>query len=177
MSRARASVEDVEQDGELSSARLSVRARSESGSSGFCSRRALARAVTCTTGASRSQSATTRSPGKRPRLGELKARLVGLKKGDCPWLYEVSAHIGQQALHDLDRAFERFFKGLKGDGPKSGYPRFKRKGERNSARLYEVRLDERHVRLADDRPRQAEGNAERAWVRGADSLRHDPPAR
>jgi putative transposase len=73
--------------------------------------------------------------GKRPQLGELKSRLVGLKQGECPWLYEVSAHIGQQALADLDRAFDRFFKGLKGEGPTSGFPRFKRKGERDSAWL------------------------------------------
>lgn len=85
--------------------------------------------------------------GKRPRLGELKASLVELKKTDAPWLYEVSAHIGQSALKDLNLAFERFFKGLKGEGPKSGYPKFKRKGERDSARLYEVVLEERHIRL------------------------------
>ena len=86
--------------------------------------------------------------GKRPRLGELKTRLVELKRGECPWLYEVSAHIGQQALQDLDRAFERFFKGLNGGGPRSGFPRFKRKGKRDSARLYKVRFDgERHIRL------------------------------
>lgn len=85
--------------------------------------------------------------GKRPRLGELKTRLVALKKTECPWLYEVSAHIAQQALVDLDRAFYRFFKGLKGEGPKSGFPRFKKKGERDSARLYEVGLGERHIRL------------------------------
>jgi IS605 OrfB family transposase len=30
--------------------------------------------------------------GKRPKLGELKAALVELKKTDAPWLYEVSAH-------------------------------------------------------------------------------------
>lgn len=85
--------------------------------------------------------------GKRPRGGHLKSRLVALKKGECPWLYAVSAHIGQQALVDLDRAFERFFKGSKGDGPQSGFPRFKRKGERDSARLYEVTLEERHLCL------------------------------
>jgi putative transposase len=67
--------------------------------------------------------------GKRPRLGELKSWLVDLKRGECPWLYEVSAHIGQQALVDVDRAFDRFFKGLKGEGPKSGFPRFKKRGE------------------------------------------------
>jgi putative transposase len=32
--------------------------------------------------------------GTRPKLGDLKARLVGLKQHECPWLYEVSAHIG-----------------------------------------------------------------------------------
>lgn len=85
--------------------------------------------------------------GKRPRLGELKAALVELKKTDAPWLYEVSAHIGQSALKDLNVAYERFFKGLKGEGPQSGYPKFKRKGERDSARLYEVTLEERHIRL------------------------------
>jgi putative transposase len=47
----------------------------------------------------------------------------------------------------LNVAFERFFKGLRGDGPKAGYPRFKRKGERDSARLYEVTLEERHLRM------------------------------
>lgn len=85
--------------------------------------------------------------GKRPRLGELKARLVELKKSECPWLYEVSAHIGQSALKDLNHAFERFLAGLKGEGPKAGYPRFKKKGERDSARLYEVELEDRHIRL------------------------------
>jgi putative transposase len=85
--------------------------------------------------------------GKRPPLRELKVRLVGLKQGECPWLYEVSAHIGQQALVDLDRAFDRFLKGLKGNGPKSGLPRFKRKGRRDSARVYGVQLSERHIRL------------------------------
>lgn len=85
--------------------------------------------------------------GKRLRLSELKARLVDLKKSECPWLYELSAHIGQQALVDLDNAFDQFFKALKGEGPKSGYPRFKRKGVHDSARLYEVDLRERHIRL------------------------------
>src|SRR5919198_2773987 len=85
--------------------------------------------------------------GKRPRLGDLKAQLVALKQSDAPWLYEVSAHIGQSALKDLNHAFERFFKGVKGEGPKAGYPRFKKKGERDSARLYEVTLEERHLHM------------------------------
>ena len=85
--------------------------------------------------------------GKRPKLSELKTRLVALKKQECPWLYEVSAHIGQQALVDLDRAFDAFFRGLRGEGPRSGFPRFKRKGERDSCRVYGVKLSERHIHL------------------------------
>jgi putative transposase len=102
--------------------------------------------------------------GNRPRLGELKAQLVALKKCEATWLYEVSAHIGQQALADLDRAFDRFFKGLKRDGPRSGFPRFKRKGERDSARLYEVTLEERHIRLPKiGRVRLKETRSERGF--------------
>jgi putative transposase len=85
--------------------------------------------------------------GKRPRLGDLKKQLVELKNTDAPWLYEVSAHIGQSALKDLNHAFERFFKSVKGEGPRAGYPRFKKKGERDSARIYEVTLEERHLRI------------------------------
>jgi putative transposase len=85
--------------------------------------------------------------GNRPRLGDLKKQLVELKTTDAPWLYEVSAHIGQSALKDLNVAFERFFKSIKGQGPKAGYPRFKKKCERDTARLYEVTLEDRHLRM------------------------------
>jgi putative transposase len=85
--------------------------------------------------------------GKRPQLGDLKKQLVELKQTEAPWLYEVSAHIGQSALKDLNHAFERFFKSVRGAGPKAGYPRFKKKGERDSARVYEVTLEERHLRI------------------------------
>jgi len=85
--------------------------------------------------------------GKRPRLGDLKKQLVELKNTEAPWLYEVSAHIGQSALKDLNVAFERFFKSVKSEGQKAGYPRFKKKGERDSARIYEVTLEERHLRI------------------------------
>jgi putative transposase len=85
--------------------------------------------------------------GKRPQLGVLKRELTRMKKTECPWLYDVSVHIGQQALVDLDRAFDRFLKGRAGNGPPTGFPRFKRKGVDESARLYEVELGERHLRL------------------------------
>jgi putative transposase len=102
--------------------------------------------------------------GRRPRLSELKSRLVEFKKTECPWLYEVSAHISQQALVDLDWAFERFFERLKSQAPKSGFPRFKKKGRHESARLYEVSLEARHIRLPMiGRVRLKETRAERGF--------------
>jgi putative transposase len=85
--------------------------------------------------------------GRRPSRWELQARLVELKKRECPWLYDVSAHIGQSALKDLNDAFESFFAGLRGTRPRCGFPRYKKKAERDSARLYAVTLEERHIRL------------------------------
>jgi putative transposase len=73
-------------------------------------------------------------------------------------------HIGQSALRDLNAAFERFFKGWKGDAPKSGYPRFKKRGERDSARVYEVALEERHIRLPNiGRARMKEARSKRGF--------------
>ena len=116
--------------------------------------------------------------GKWPKLSQLNAQLVVLKKGDCPWLYEVSAHIAQQALVDLDRAYERFFKGLKGDGPKSGFPRFKRKGERDSARLYRVRFDgDRHLHLPMIGRVRLKETLSKRGLRGADPFGNGQPSR
>jgi hypothetical protein len=58
----------------------------------------------------------------------LKTQLVGLKQGECPWLYEVSAHIGQSAPKDLNVPFERFFKGLKGYEAEGGVTTFQAQG-------------------------------------------------
>ncbi len=59
-----------------------------------------------------------------------------LKKVEFPWMYEVSKCAPQEALRDLDRAFQNFVKGQQ-DGRKIGFPKFKKKGKcRDSFRLY-----------------------------------------
>lgn len=85
--------------------------------------------------------------GKRPSLTELRSELVALKGSDATWLRDVSSHVPQQALFDLERGFSRFFRSVKGQGQPSGFPRFKRKGERDSARFYGATLSDRHVFL------------------------------
>ncbi len=55
------------------------------------------------------------------------AKLTQLKKqAETSWLKEVNSQPLQQALKHLDRAYNRFFKGL------GKYPRFKSKKQRNS---------------------------------------------
>lgn len=60
--------------------------------------------------------------------------LNSLKKKEYPWMYEVSKCAPQEALRDLDRAFQNFFRGLK-LGQKVGFPTYKSKGNRDSFRL------------------------------------------
>ncbi|MFH1779272.1 MAG: RNA-guided endonuclease TnpB family protein, partial [Candidatus Omnitrophota bacterium] len=57
-----------------------------------------------------------------------------LKKTEFPWMYEVSKCAPQEALRDLDRAYENFFRRVKnGEGP--GFPKFKKKGINDHFRL------------------------------------------
>ncbi|MGI8730247.1 MAG: RNA-guided endonuclease InsQ/TnpB family protein [Solirubrobacteraceae bacterium] len=49
-------------------------------------------------------------------------------KQALPWLAEPHSDVLQQALRDLDRAYRNFFNG-------AGFPRFKRKGQRDSFRV------------------------------------------
>jgi len=59
--------------------------------------------------------------GKSPSAIDLHRKLNRLKQIEYPWMYEVSKCCPQEALRDLDTAYQRFFKGI------SGYPRFKSK--------------------------------------------------
>src|SRR5258708_16614302 len=49
---------------------------------------------------------------KLPSAIDLHKQLNQLKKTDFPWMYEVSKCAAQEALRDLDTAFDRFIKGV-----------------------------------------------------------------
>jgi putative transposase len=61
---------------------------------------------------------------------ELNAR----KATEWPWMYEVSKCAPHEALRDLDRVFRNLVRARKA-GRYCGFPRFKRKGVRDSFRL------------------------------------------
>lgn len=69
---------------------------------------------------------------KVPTAIDLHRELNLLKKkskedGGFPWMYESSKCAPQEALRDLDTAFDNFFRRVKA-GSKPGYPRFKARG-------------------------------------------------
>jgi len=65
---------------------------------------------------------------KTPNAIELHRRLNLLKKTEIPWMYEVSKCCGQEALRNLDRAFDNFFRRCKQKVKgKKGFPKFKSK--------------------------------------------------
>jgi putative transposase len=73
--------------------------------------------------------------------------LNSLKKTEFSWMYETSKCAPQEALRDLHTAFKNFYRGLK-NGKKIGFPRFKRRGVRDSFRLTgAIRFHERTIQL------------------------------
>jgi len=64
--------------------------------------------------------------GGKPNEGALRKQLNAIKREQFPWMLEVSKTAPQEAIKQLGVAFRRFFR------KESGYPRFKRKGERDS---------------------------------------------
>ncbi len=69
---------------------------------------------------------------KTPNAIELHKELNALKKGELAWLYEVSKTTPQEALRNLDRAYNNFFQRAKQKKQgklvgKVGFPKFKSK--------------------------------------------------
>jgi putative transposase len=64
--------------------------------------------------------------GNKPTAFKIKKAFNAIKPIDFPWVFNVTKCASEQAFSDLGKAFKRFFKG------QSRYPRFKKKGVRNS---------------------------------------------
>lgn len=60
--------------------------------------------------------------GGKPKLNDLIKELTNIKRAQFPWMMEVSKTAPQYAIHNLDKAFSRFFNKL------SKYPKFKKRG-------------------------------------------------
>lgn len=66
--------------------------------------------------------------GKSSNAIEQHRQLNALKKTDFPWLYEVSKAAPQEALRDLDKAYQNFFRRVKNE-KKTGLPKVQKSQE------------------------------------------------
>lgn len=86
--------------------------------------------------------------GRSSSAIEQHRQLNALKRKEYPWLYNYSKCIPQEALRDLDKAYQSFFRRVK-NGDKPGFPKFKsRKRGIGSFRLTgAIRVEEGRIRL------------------------------
>jgi putative transposase len=69
------------------------------------------------------------------------------KEEETEWLKDVHSQILQQALHDLNQAYQHFFRRVK-QGEAPGYPKFKKKGTGDSFRYPQgVKVENDHAYL------------------------------
>ena len=92
-----------------------------------------------------------KATGKSPGAMALHRELNALKQSEIPWMYDVSKAAPQEALRDLDRAYQNFWRRCKEGSKRKGFPRFKsRKNGIGSFRLTGVvrsTLSGRHIQL------------------------------
>ncbi len=67
--------------------------------------------------------------GEKPNEAALRRQLNAIKRQQFPWMLLVPKSVPQQAIKNCGAAFQRFFQ------KQSRYPKFKKKGVRDSARL------------------------------------------
>ncbi len=69
--------------------------------------------------------------GKSFSMVEQSREITVLKQKEFAWMYEISKHVPQLVLRNLDEAYKHFFRRIK-KGEKPGFPKFKKKGIHNS---------------------------------------------
>ena len=92
---------------------------------------------------------------------------------EFPWYAEVSARVTRNAIDDLDSAFAHFFRRVRA-GQKAGFPRFKKKGIRDSFSMREtvkfdvdgrsLRIEKLKTRIALRQQVRWEGQAKQVTI-------------
>ncbi len=104
--------------------------------------------------------------GDKPSANKIKKQWNAIRRTDYPWSLEVTKCASGQAIMNLGKAFSNFFSGLKKgkDERKSFYPKFKRKGVKDSFALWndQFAVDGERIRIPN-----------LGWVRLREPLRFD----
>ena len=111
--------------------------------------------------------------GEKPSAAKLKVQWNAVRRDQFPWSLEVTKCAGSQAIINLGKAFDNFFRDLKKPKGqrKAGYPKFKKKGRRDSFALWN---DQFEVRERSDRFGKARGEIRipnLGWVKLREALR------
>ena len=85
--------------------------------------------------------------GGKPSAYGLRAQFNAAKDELCPWIRELPYNIIESAFGNLGNAFKNFFRRIKNGDDKAGYPRFKKRGIKNSFQLRSTRVEHDRVRL------------------------------
>lgn len=98
---------------------------------------------------------------KMPTAIDLHRELNALKKTELGWMYQVSKCAPQEALRNLDQAFENFFRRMQGKKAgkkvKAGFPKFKskKKGLGSFRLTGSIHLFEKSIQLPQHKSAQS----------------------
>jgi len=98
--------------------------------------------------------------GEKPNEAALRRQFNAIKPIEFPWILDLPKSVPQQAIKNVGRAHQNFFQG------RAKYPRFKKRGQHDSARL-----DNGPGTFAFDRKRVKLPKI--GWVRMSEQLRFD----
>lgn len=103
--------------------------------------------------------------GEKPNEAALRRQFNAIKPIEFPWILDLPKTVPQQAIKNVGAAFQHFFRRAKA-GEKPGYPRFKKRGQHENARLDNgpgtFQFDGKRIKLAKI-----------GWVKMREALRFD----
>lgn len=85
--------------------------------------------------------------GEKPSAYGLRVQFNAIKDDLCPWIRELPYAVTEAAFGNLGSAFKNFFRRVKNGDDKAGYPRFKKRGIKNSFQLRNTKIERDRVRL------------------------------
>ena len=84
--------------------------------------------------------------GEKPSSYGLCKKFNHEKDEICPWIRELPYAVTEATFANLNSAFQNFFRRVK-NGEKPGYPRFKKRGTRNSFRVRNLGIENDRIRI------------------------------
>lgn len=85
--------------------------------------------------------------GDKPSRYGLCKQFNAEKDSFAPWIREIPYAVTESAFESLGRAFDNFFRRVQDGDKEGGYPKFKKRGIKNSARFRNTTIENDRVRI------------------------------